>query len=190
MNNDDFERSLDAACLQLIGQTEEVVKLTILRLLEGVVMRSAVGNPDIWAVNTTARNYNLAVAEENARLRTEGGGRIKRGRKVHDSMEIRKPAGYIGGRYRGNWQLGLGVSPTEETGRTDKGGSATIAAGRRVMAAYQTGAVNTVWFANNVPYALVLEMGHSQQQPNGNARLAIADFPRVLAEVVQEVKTP
>lgn len=189
MNNDDFERSLDAVCLELIGQTEEVTRLTILRLLEGVVLRSAVGNPEVWAVNTTAQSYNLAVAEENARLRAEDGGRIKRGRKVHDSMEIKKPAGYTGGRYRGNWQLAVGSPPLTETGLVDKSGTRTISAARAVMAGFQAGAVNTIWFANNVPYAYVLEMGHSNQQPNGNARIAIVDFPRVLAEVIQEVKT-
>lgn len=187
MNNDEFEKSLDMACLDLIGRSEDVVRLTVLRLFEGVVMRSAVGNPDIWAVNTTAREYNLAVADENARLRAEGGGRIEQGRKVHDSMEIKKPAGYTGGRYRGNWQLAMNTPTIAETGRIDKSGTRTISAARGVMAGLDIDKTQTIWFINNAPYSYVLEVGHSQQQPNGNARLALVEFPQVLAEVIAEV---
>lgn len=64
------------------------------------------------------------------------------------------------GRARGNWQVGLGDPPEGfEPDRKDKNGSATIAAGGRVIAGAVKGANlnETIWLHNGVPYIKYLE---------------------------------
>lgn len=182
MNNDDFERTLNNACFEMQNQCDEVVRRVMIRLLQGVVLRSAVGNPEIWAVNKTAAYYNEQVAEYNAQFKPRSRSRIK------DKMDIKKPKGYVGGRYRGNWQVMFNTTTKTETGRIDPSGTETLAEGRKALNTYAVDTVSMIWVVNNVPYAMKLEFGHSKQQPSGNVRIAINDFPRILAEVISEVK--
>lgn len=182
MNNDEFERTLNNACFQLEAQTEEVVRRVMIRLLQGVVIRSAVGNPEVWAVNKQAVYFNNTVAEHNAQFKPRSRERVK------DSMDIVKPKGYVGGRYRGNWQVMLNTTTPKETGVIDPSGTETLAKGRVAINTYNIDTTHKIWVVNNVPYAMKLEFGHSKQQPSGNVRIAINDFPGILAEVVSEVK--
>lgn len=182
MNNDEFVRSLNNAVFEMQAQTDEVVRIVMIKLLEGVVMRSAVGNPDVWAVNQTAVSYNKEVAEYNAQFKPRSRKRVK------DGMDIVKPVGYVGGRYRGNWQVMFNSTTSKETGRIDASGADTLNAGKALLNGYKAEDTYKIWIVNNVPYAMKLEFGHSKQQPTGNARIAINDFPRILEETVNEVK--
>lgn len=73
------------------------------------------------------------------------------------------PKGYVGGRFRGNWQLGVGTLPKGVLDRIDPSGTATVEA---AVAAIPPDAAGEVYFySNNLPYAQALEYGHSSQAP-------------------------
>jgi hypothetical protein len=69
------------------------------------------------------------------------------------------------GRFVGNWQVSVETPATGETGREDKGGTLTLAAG--AAAIQQIDKPTISWITNNVPYAVKLSQGHSPQAPPG-----------------------
>jgi hypothetical protein len=92
------------------------------------------------------------------------------------------PKGYIGGRFRGNWQLGVGTIPAGETGRIDTGGGATQSA---IVAKVPEDAAGKVYYlANNVPYARRIEDGWSRQAPAGLVGLTVVEFETFVRESV------
>ena len=83
-------------------EMDEVVRRTGIKILGRLVDMSPVGQPEIWQVNQTASAYNTEVREHNAALRDDPAnltkaGRLRRGLRVNDSMDIKKPEGYVGG---------------------------------------------------------------------------------------------
>ena len=191
-DNQAFMVSINAFVSQAKARQEEVVRVVGIKILARLVQMSPVGNPELWAVNQTATAYNAAVAEHNSLLRQNPdnltkAGRLWPGRKVNDSMDLKAPPGYTGGRFRGNWQVSFDQRAAGETGRIDKAGHETIAAGNLVLEQFKVG-TTAVYFCNNVPYAYRLEMGHSSQAPGGMVRITAAEFQRFFSDAVSEVK--
>lgn len=173
------------------GNSEQVVRKISLDMLASIVDRSPVGNPDLWKANKDAVQYNNAVNELNAAARlvpenVNKRGHLKPGRKLNDSMELSAGKGYVGGRFRGNWQVTINQPAIGETGRVDPQGSETLSAGNAAISAY-TIADQSVWMTNNVPYAMRLEYGHSSQAPQGMVRLVAAEFQQIVSRAVQEL---
>lgn len=191
--NDAFMQAITAFMDKAKANQAQVVRATGIRILTQLVQMSPVGNPDLWEVNATAKAYNDAVAEHNDAQRNDPAnltptGRLKKRARVSDSMDIKAPAGYSGGRFRGNWQVGLDAAPQGETGQVDKSGGKTLAAGTLVIERFRVG-MQAVYFTNNVPYAYPLEFGHSSQAPGGMVRITAADFQRHFQAAVSEVKS-
>ncbi|WP_258089853.1 hypothetical protein [Serratia liquefaciens] len=191
--NDAFMVAINAFVDKAKANQAQVVRATGIRILAQLVQMSPVGNPELWEVNTTAKAYNDAVFEHNETQRQDPGnltptGRLKKHARVSDSMDNKAPAGYTGGRFRGNWQVGLEAAPQGETGRVDKSGGKTLAAGTLVIERFRVG-MQAVYFTNNVPYAYPLEFGHSTQAPGGMVRITAADFQRHFQAAVSEVKS-
>ncbi|BEM03652.1 TPA: hypothetical protein ACHTGR_004422 [Serratia marcescens subsp. marcescens ATCC 13880] len=191
--NDAFMQAITAFVDKAKANQAQVVRATGIRILTQLVQMSPVGNPDLWEVNATAKAYNDAVAEHNDAKRNDPAnltptGRLKKRARVSDSMDIKAPAGYSGGRFRGNWQVGLDAAPQGETGQVDKSGGKTLTAGTLVIERFRVG-MQAVYFTNNVPYAYPLEFGHSSQAPGGMVRLTAADFQRHFQAAVSEVKS-
>jgi hypothetical protein len=84
------------------------------------------------------------------------------------------PPGYIGGHFRGNWQLGVDSYPGGTLSRIDPTGTATVAAIIGAIPAQAAGHVFTI--ANNLPYAVRLEEGWSHQQPEGIVGRTAVEF--------------
>lgn len=84
------------------------------------------------------------------------------------------PKGYVGGRFRGNWQLGVGSAPGGTLDVIDPGGGATIGAIAAEIPAQSAGHV--YYIANNLPYAQALEEGWSRQAPQGMVGLTVQEF--------------
>lgn len=96
------------------------------------------------------------------------------------------PKGYVGGRFRGNWQLGVGTIPSGETGRIDPGGSATVEA---IIGAVPEQAAGTIMYlTNNVPYAQKLEDGWSRQAPTGLVALTAMEFQQIVDASAAETR--
>jgi hypothetical protein len=163
------------------GNTEKVVQKTAIDLISAVIDRSPVGNPELWAVNQTAREYNLEVVRFNAALRDDPNNltkarRLKRGLKVNDSMDIISPDGYVGGRFRGNWQVTFDTKATGQLERIDPQGDSTKSAASQVVLSF-TSEVGTIWAVNNLPYGPRLEFeGWSSQAPAGMVRVSVSEF--------------
>lgn len=92
------------------------------------------------------------------------------------------PKGYVGGRFRANWQYGnltggAGV-PMQDLPDIDPTGQASIA---RIVAGVPEDAAGKVHIIkNNLPYAQRLEEGHSKQAPQGMVALTVIEFQQIV----------
>ena len=107
--------------------------------LKGVVLKSPVGNPDLWKGPA--------------------------------------PAGYVGGRFRANWNVGVGSKDLSTSVDIDKSGGSTISKGASEI--NNTEAYQIIWLTNNLPYASRLEDGWSTQAPGGMVALAFAELSSI-----------
>lgn len=190
-DNQAFTTAITAFVDQAKANQEAVVRAVGIRILNQLVMMSPVGNPELWGINQTAASYNQAVYDHNEAQRAEPSnltktGRLKKKARLVDGMDIKAPPGYTGGRFRGNWQVSFDAPTTEESGRIDKTGDLTKAAGNYTLSLFKVG-MRSIYFCNNVPYAYPLEMGHSTQAPGGMVRITAAEFQRFFDEVIMEV---
>ena len=96
------------------------------------------------------------------------------------------PAGYVGGHFRGNWQLGIGSVPGGTLARIDADGSTVRAEFAATVPEKTTG--NVFYIANNLPYARRLEDGWSRQAPRGMVGLAMAEISDVVDQAVTKAK--
>lgn len=90
------------------------------------------------------------------------------------------------GRFRGNWQVGLNSRPGGTVASLDTTGAATIGKVTGELQAARAGQV--VYFANNLPYSVKLEYGHSKQAPGGMVRITVAEFQQTVNEALSEAK--
>ncbi|MGK4442455.1 hypothetical protein ACSMDF_03690 [Yersinia enterocolitica] len=189
--NSSFMASINAFIEKGKRNQELVVQKAGIKILNRLITMSPVGNPELWAINNTAVSYNDAVFEHNEEMKKDLAnltktGRLKKRTRVTDGMEIKAPAGYTGGRFRGNWQVGLDVQPDGETGRIDRSGNMTMAVGKYMLEQFKV-ETKAIYFTNNVPYAYRLEFGHSSQAPNGMVRITAEDAVKYFTEAANEV---
>ena len=90
------------------------------------------------------------------------------------------------GRFKGNFQCGVGAVNTTTDSPPDKDGGATIGRTQAVLEGWKVG--QTIWLTNSLPYARRLEYGHSMQMPNGCVRLTVQNYSAALAKAVASVK--
>lgn len=190
-DNNAFTAAITAFVDKAKANQEAVVRAVGIRILNQLVMMSPVGNPELWGINQTAASYNQAVYDHNEAQKSDPAnltktGRLKKKARLVDGMDIKTPPGYTGGRFRGNWQVSFDAPTTDETGRVDKTGNRTKAAGNYTLSLFKVG-MKAIYFCNNVPYAYRLEMGHSTQAPGGMVRITAAEFQRFFEEAVREV---
>ncbi|HHY2939364.1 TPA: hypothetical protein ACV5RJ_003669 [Enterobacter roggenkampii] len=192
-DNKAFTAAITAFVDKAKANQEAVVRAVGIRILNQLVMMSPVGNPELWGINQTAASYNQAVYDHNEAQKSDPAnltktGRLKKKARLVDGMDIKAPPGYTGGRFRGNWQVSFDAPTADETGRVDKTGNLTKAAGNYTLSLFRVG-MKAIYFCNNVPYAYRLEMGHSSQAPGGMVRITAAEFQRFFEEAVREVTT-
>lgn len=174
-------------------EMDQAVRRTGIKILAQLVEMSPVGQPDIWLVNQTATAYNTAVREHNAALRDDPAnltksGRLKRGPRVNDSMDIKKPEGYVGGRFKNNWYVGFDSQPTQSNDTPDASGQGSNSRGMAVLEVFRVGQVSSIYFTNNLPYAAALENGHSGQAPGGMVGITALDAAQMFREAMSEVR--
>ncbi|MGH8345704.1 MAG: hypothetical protein ACRES5_03940, partial [Pseudomonas sp.] len=145
---------------EFAAQTSEAIDASVREIIievgSSLIRMSPVGNPEIWAQNAVATQYNKAVEEHNTALRSDPTnltktGRLKPGRKLNDGMDIKAPEGYVGGRFRANWHLSLGVVESVTFDEVDPSGAETTAALVAAMSDFTAGQM--AYLINNLPYA-------------------------------------
>jgi hypothetical protein len=90
------------------------------------------------------------------------------------------------GRFRGNWQVAIGIIPAGTLELTDKTGTATISQVDAALLKVKGGDV--IYFVNNLPYANRLEYGHSKQAPAGMVRITVEEYGLVVKSAVDDAK--
>jgi hypothetical protein len=124
-----------------------------------------------------------AVANIVVRVATE----LDKRSPVGDATYWQNPAprGYIGGHFRANWQLGVGVMPRGERAGVDPNGTVALPG---IIAEIPAQASGKVYFlANTAPYANRLENGWSRQAPAGLVGLTATMFQQIVRQAVAEL---
>ncbi|WP_055134591.1 hypothetical protein [Pseudomonas mediterranea] len=174
------------------GNAEQVVKKVSIDLLAAVVDRSPVGNPELWASNAVAVQYNNEVSRLNAAIRanTENlakNGRVKPGRLIKDGMDLSTGKNYVGGRFRGNWQVSFETAKEGTLEQVDPSGSLSKRQGTATIQNFSLG-VGSIWLINNLPYGHRLEYeGWSTQAPAGMVRISVTEFQAFVNRAIAEL---
>lgn len=170
---------------------DKAVRAYGMQILGRLIEISPVGDPKRWKINRAYAMARQHANKVNAAQRRKNGGKLKRGQKKHASVLVSfktkngnvtfrqrgwAAKNYTGGRFRGNWQVTFDRPAVGAIDRVDKAGTATLAAGREVLAHYDSGEYGSIWFTNNVPYAQRLEYGWSKQAPAGIVRVVAAEI--------------
>lgn len=181
----DFAATVREFSVKAKENMDRQVREITFALFSDVIRMSPVGNPELWASNRVAHEYNVQVKAHNADLRDDPAnldkrGYLKRGLKINDGMDIVKPKGYVGGHFRGSWQTSVSAPITTNVDRIDPTGSAATADVLMNMG----GAGKVTFMANNLPYGPRLEFeGWSKQAPAGMVRIAMARIDSYIAEL-------
>lgn len=81
------------------------------------------------------------------------------------------------GRFKGNWNIGIGQIDEATTERTDAAGGSTISRADAELQAYGASeGFPVINVSNSLPYAVRLEDGYSGQAPNGMVALTVAEL--------------
>lgn len=183
-----FALSLAEFARQANEAIDASLREIIIEIGNSVIRMSPVGNPEIWARNSIAAQYNSAVADHNAKLREDSSnlsksGRLKPGKKLNDGMDISAPDGYVGGRFRANWMFSIGTPDNSTTEEVDPTGEKSMVRIRDGSIEFKAG--QTAYITNSLGYAIPLEYGHSKQAPGGMVRITIARFQQIVEEAIR-----
>lgn len=207
MANQQGTFAIDVAkwCEKAKENADTVLRGVVVELLTRVVLRTPVGNPDLWKANAgavyrretfnlfaervnqraTIFNANLVAAGEVTKSGRVRGAqklvKLKSGKALQRSFPNVQGKGYVGGALRGSWQITIGTPARADNQRIDPGGSTTIAAGAAAVAAAKVGPA--IFIVSNKPYARRIEFeGWSKQAPAGMIRVTAAEFSLIVDE--------
>lgn len=90
------------------------------------------------------------------------------------------------GRFRANWQHNTGTPASGPVESLDLSGAATLAKLNASVAPVKAG--NIEYLTNNLPYAIPLEYGYSDQAPGGMVRIEVARFQAAVRDAVRDIK--
>ena len=96
------------------------------------------------------------------------------------------PSGYVGGRFKNNWQVGIGSIDTRTNRGVDDSGSGAITSGNAALKAWTPG--KTIFLSNSMPYAYRLETGWSKQAPTGIVKLTVQNFEVAIKKAAYSIK--
>jgi hypothetical protein len=102
------------------------------------------------------------------------------------SMVMKSPVDT--GRFRANWNIGIGSVDSNTTDATDISGSVSIAKAAVELNSFKVNG-QTIYITNSLPYAYRLEYeGWSSQSPQGMVRVTLAELSGILRQSAFEVK--
>ena len=107
-----------------------------------------------------------------------------------DLWKTPPPKGYVGGRFRANWQIGVGAAPTGELYdplQSSYPGEKEVVASIDAKVPVRAGG-RVYYLVNNLPYAQRLEDGWSKQAPKGMVGLTVLEFQQVMGVAVSTVR--
>ncbi|WP_205299983.1 hypothetical protein [Pantoea sp. Tr-811] len=203
-----FAEAIRAFAEQAEQALDATFREIVIEIGSSVIRISPVGNPELWAANVSHRakakkaadDYDFKVTVRNTLINLNQDNFTKAG-KLRKGVRYAKPLtktereqnyatnglvagqGYVGGRFRGNWQFSIDSPATGELDVVDRSGNETIAQLKAQVEALTIG--QTAYIVNNLPYAIPLEYGHSTQAPAGMVRVTLANFQRIVDEAIR-----
>lgn len=90
------------------------------------------------------------------------------------------------GRFKNNWQTGIGGIDKSTSAAADLGGAGAMARLAAQVAAWKPG--QSIFVSNSLPYAYRLETGWSKQAPSGIVRLTVQNFEQAVAKAAKGMK--
>jgi hypothetical protein len=107
--------------------------------------------------------------------------------QAHAMRRVR--AGYIGGQFRGNWQLGVNDRPTGFLkGKIDPSGAETVATNIAKIPNMASRGYK-FYLVNNTPYGRALEEGHSTQMPFHMILRVKREFNGIVRKIAEQIKS-
>lgn len=206
--NGSFAENIRQFAEQAQAELDATFREIVIEIGSSVIRMSPVGNPEIWAANVAHRatnvraadNYDFKVAVRNTLINLNENNFTKAG-KLKRGVKYTKPLtkaerdqnfnvnglvagkGYVGGRFRGNWQFSIGAPADAVLDQVDPGGNVTLA--KLKLQVEQLTIGQTAYIVNNLPYAVPLEYGHSKQAPGGMVRITLARFQQIVDEAIR-----
>lgn len=206
--NGSFAENIRQFAEQAQAGIDATFREIVIEIGSSVIRMSPVGNPEIWAANVAhraantraAEDYDFKVSVRNTLINLDESNFTKAG-KLRRGVKYAKPltkterdqnfnvnglvAGkdYVGGRFRGNWQFSIDTPAEGVLDQIDPSGNVTIAVLRTQVQSLTAG--QTAYIVNNLPYAVPLEYGHSQQAPGGMVRITLARFQQIVDEAIR-----
>lgn len=111
---------------------------------------------------------------------TKAHDEIARGTTIALFNAVIQDTPVLDGRLRGDWQTSVGQPATDENGRVDTVGSASMA---EVTANTPQGAGQETYLTNNMPYCEKIENGSSKEKaPQGMVRRNVDRFQKLIDE--------
>lgn len=142
---ENFALQIAAFAARAGANADLVVRKVVLDVMTSLVMKSPVGDPDLW--------------------------------------KDPPPPGYVGGRFRGEWQYSFNEPASALTNTIDADGMVSI--GR---AANINPAAGVHYLTNLMPYGRKLEYdGHSSQCPDGFVGITVREFEAIVGNAAGAV---
>jgi len=206
--NGSFAENIRQFAEQAKSGLDATFREIVIEIGSSVIRMSPVGNPEIWAANVAHRQANTAAADAydfNVAVRNTvinltdsnftKAGKLKRGVKYAKPLTkterdqnynvngLVAGKGYVGGRFRGNWQFSIDTPADGVLDQLDPSGNVSVAVLRTQVQSLTIG--QTAYLVNNLPYAVPLEYGHSKQAPGGMVRITLARFQQIVDEAIR-----
>jgi hypothetical protein len=206
--NGSFAENIRQFAEQAQAGLDATFREIVIEIGSSVIRMSPVGNPEIWAANVAHRQANTAAADaydfkvavRNTVINLTDSnfnkaGQLKRGVKYAKPLTkterdqnfnvngLVAGKGYVGGRFRGNWQFSIDAPAEGVLDQIDPAGGVTLA--KLKLQVEQLTMGQTAYIVNNLPYAVPLEYGHSRQAPGGMVRITLARFQQIVDEAIR-----
>lgn len=180
----DFAATVREFAVKAKENLDKDVRGITLALFSSVINLSPVGRPELWAANAENVRVRASYMDMAEALNADGSGKrkISTSNRALDKKfgKMKAPKGYVGGRFRGNWQTSVGEPITATIERIDPSGAASTAD----VIAHMGGAGKVTYMTNNLPYAERLEYeGWSKQAPAGMVRVSMARIDSIVSEL-------
>lgn len=197
-----FAERIDRWVSDTTDTIDTATRAIAIEMLTRMVLRSPVGNPELWAANRKViegrQRFNADVDAVSAfarnpltRLRYDKVKTPRRlsARTIAKRLPLKAGRGYVGGRFRANWNLEFGRAnrTTLAENIVDPSGQNAIASGiDHLTANYVRG--QAIYITNSLPYGPRLEFGWSRQAPQGFVRVTVAEFSTIADTAAQAAR--
>ena len=184
-----FSDQLRTLCIKAGEKTETVVRQTAMDLQTSLVRRSPVGDPTGWKANAEVTAARTAYADAAVAYNDANPDKRRKGTSkatLNKKFPLKAGVGYVGGRFRGNWQTGIDSMDNTNDSPIDPGGESTLNRTQAALQGWKPG--QTIYLSNSMVYAARLETGWSKQAPLGMVALTVQNYSQAVAKAVAEVK--